>query len=406
MARVRFWAWLSCLAGVRPIVKYQLLEAFGGPERVFRASEKQLSRLPEIRPREMERLLDRDMRLAERALAVCEEKQISILTLQDAQYPDRLRNIPDPPVVLYVWGRLPAVDDYLTVAVVGTRNPSAYGERMAAVLGGELAAGGAIVVSGLADGCDGIAMDAALRAGSDTVGVLGTPIDRVYPAKNRWLFELVKVHGALVSEYAPGVTTYGQSFRERNRIISGLSLGVAVAEAPMKSGTRITVDHALEQGRDVFAVPGNTDAAASAGCNDLISRGALMARSGEDILSVYSERSDLRPYRTAARENAPDAPLPPKPPKQPKPPKPQRTTPIKKEIDKPKDIVYIDLSEADKTLTDEQRALLSALTGPSMHADELAEATGLSARQVMTNLTTLLVSGYVMKNGQRFTRIK
>lgn len=395
MARVKYWAWLSCLQGVRPLVKYRLLEAYGGPERAFRASERELSRFPDIRPKERELLLAKDMSRAERALSVCEEKGISLLTLQDAQYPDRLRNIPDPPVVLYVWGRLPAVDDYLTLAVIGTRRPSAYGTRMAAQLGGELAGEGALVVSGLAEGCDGIAMDAALRAGSDTVGVLGTAIDKVYPASNRRLFERVKQHGALVSEYAPGVTTYPSSFKERNRIISGLSLGVVVVEAPVKSGTAVTVGYALEQGRDVFAVPGNSDAPAASGCNELMSRGAQVARSGADVLSVYTARGDLRRYRPAARENAPvPAPIPER----------SRATPIKKAIDKPKDMVYIDLSEAEKKLTDEQRALLSALTKPSMHVDELAEAAGLRAQQVSSNMILLEVYGLVTKSGQRYTR--
>ena len=391
MARIRYWVWLSCLQGLRPRMKYHLLETLGGPDRIFHASESDLARFSDLRPKETELLLDHNMGRADMALSVCGEKGISILTLQDAQYPERLRHIPDPPTVLYIWGRLPAVDEYRTIAVVGTRKPSPYGCRVAAALGRELTEGGALVVSGLAEGCDGIAMDAALRAGGDTIGVLGTAIDAVYPAKNRWLFEQVKTHGALVSEYPPGVPGYPSNFKARNRIISGLSLGVVVAEAPVRSGTRVTVDHALEQGRDVFAVPGNTDAAASAGCNDLIARGAMLVTCGEDILASYADRTDLSFYRETAVHESPE-PLDTDP------------TPIKKEIDNLGDIVYIDLTEEEKKLPEDQQAVLLAMSKPGMHADELIEETGLPAPKVLAALTMLQMRGFVSQNGRRYSR--
>lgn len=391
MARIRYWVWLSCVQGVRPRMKYRLLEALGGPDKIYSASETDLARFPDLRPRELELLLDRNMEKTDNALSVCSEKGISILTLQDAQYPERLRHISDPPAVLYIWGRLPAVDEYRTIAVIGTRKPSVYGMRVAAALGRELTEGGAIVVSGLADGCDGIAMDAALRAGGDTIGVLGTAIDVVYPAKNRWLFEQVKVHGALVSEYAPGMPGYPANFTARNRIISGLSLGVVVAEAPMRSGTRVTVDHALEQGRDVFAVPGNTDSAASAGCNDLIARGADLVTSGADILAAFADRRDLSFYRESA-ETSHQVPTA------------KESIHIKKQIDNDGDIVYIDLSEEEKKLPDVQRSVLMAMTKPEMHADELIEATGMPAPKVLAALTMLQMRGFVSQNGRRYSR--
>lgn len=385
MARVKYWVWLSCMRGVRPFVKRRLLEELGGPDKIFEASEQELASIPGLAPRELELLMERDLGETERVLSVCAARGISMLTLQDAQYPERLRNIPDPPVVLYVWGSFPAVDEHPTFAIIGTRKASAYGLRMAAKLGGELAQSGAVIVSGLADGCDSAAMDAALRAGGETIGVLGKAIDVVYPAKNRGLFEQVKVHGALVSEYAPGMRTFPSDFKARNRIISGLSLGVVVAEAPYRSGTRVTVDHALAQGRDVFAVPGNADAVSSAGCNDLISEGALVAVCAEDVLGAYGERGDLvlRPV---------SAPSPP----------PARRTPIKKEIDKPRDIVYINVVEEE--LPPDERSVMAALTRDGMHADELIEATGLSAPEVMAALTMLAIKGAVKQEGHRYSK--
>jgi DNA processing protein len=251
---------------------------------------------------------------------------------------------------------------------------------MANKFGREIAQGGGVVVSGLAEGCDSTAMEAALTAGGRTIGVLGTAIDRVYPRKNAALFEAVRGHGALVSEYPPEMRTYPSSFTARNRIISGLSLGIVVVEAPAKSGTANTVHHALDQGRDVFAVPGNVDADTSIGCNHLIREGAVAVACGADVLSAYGVRYDLK------RE-------------------PIQPTPIKKEIDKKEDIVYIDLTAAEQQLPSAQRRVLLAMTRPDMHADEIIEAAGMSARETLAALTMLQVTGYIVQStGKRYTR--
>lgn len=390
MARLKYWVWLSCVDGVRPLVKYRLADAVG-PEKLFYASEREMTDEFGVPEREAKHLADKSMVSASRAMGFCEEHGISILTLQDAQYPERLRNIPDPPVVLYVWGKLPPVDERAMIAVVGTRHATPYGITMAARLGEEIAAAGGVVVSGLAEGCDAAAMEAALRAGGVTVGVLGTAIDKVYPAKHRRLFESVRARGALVSEYPPGMRTYPMSFHARNRIIAGLSLGVAVAEAPIKSGTRVTAGFALEQGRDVFAVPGNADAEAAAGCNALIAEGAVVVTGGREIMEYYAHRTELSaqsPAKSVLKEVR------------------SGSTHIKKEIDKPKDIVYIDTEKLTE-LPSAQRKILSVMTRPDMHADEIIETAGLSAPETLAGLTMLMVSGYVTQGaGKRYTRKK
>ena len=381
MARLKYWVWLSCVSGVRPIVKYRLAEAMGGPERLFFADkETLLAAGTPLQPREADKLMDKSLELPAKVLAFCEREHISVVTVQDALYPERLRHIPDPPAVLYVWGRLPAVDERLFLAVVGTRKATPYGIRMAEKIGREIALGGGIVVSGLAEGCDSEAMRAALRAGGTVVGVLGTAIDQVYPAKNRELFEDVKAHGALVSEYPPGLRTFPGDFKARNRIITGLSLGVAVVEAPLRSGTRSTADHALEQGRDVFAVPGSVDAYASEGCNELIAQGAVPITGGEDVLRAYGNRTDLFRQEIGCIH-------------------------IKKEIDKPRDIVYIDDTDKMKDLPETQRKVLSVMTRPDMHADEIIRAADLSASETLAALTMLQVAGHVVQGvGKRYTR--
>ncbi len=380
MARLKYWVWLSCLRQVRPLMKYRLLEAMGGPEKLFFAERDAVMAACPVKPAELDALMDKGMDWTVKTISFCEEHSITILTMQDAAYPERLRQIPDPPAVLYVRGKLPGVDDALALAVVGTRRASPYGVKMASMMGREIAESGGIVVSGLAEGCDSAAMEAALRAGGAVIGVLGTAIDVVYPARNKRLFEEVRGRGALVSEYPPKCRTYPQDFKARNRIITGLSLGVVVAEAPVRSGTRNTVSHALDQDRDVFAVPGNADAAASAGCNELIAQGAYPATCGADVLSVYSGRSDL-----LRREST--------------------VTPIKKEIDKTRDIVYIDLTDKLEGLPPSQRQVLSVMTRPDMHADEIIEAARLSAQETLVALTMLQVGGYVTQGvGKRYTR--
>lgn len=379
MGRLKYWIWLSGIRGVEPLVKNHLVDAMGGPEAVYFAGKDELM-YAGAAERAAERLQDKSLAEAQRVMAACEEKHVLMLPREDAAYPERLRSIPDPPVVLYVLGRLPRIDGSVSVAVVGTRRATPYGLGIAARLGREIVEGGGIVVSGLAEGCDGIAMEAAMRAGGVTVGVLGTAIDTVYPAKNRRLFEETMVRGALVSEHGPGERTFRSDFKLRNRIISGLSLGVAVAEAPERSGTRVTVDRALDQGRDVFAVPAGLNTPGGEGYLALTRLGAVTVASGAEILARYGTE-----YR----------PVPPKSP----------TTPIKKRIDKHQDIVYIDLTEKWEHLPEPQRRVLRAMDRPAMHADEIIEASGLSAAEALSALTMLQVAGYVTQGaGRRYTR--
>jgi DNA processing protein len=380
MARLKHWVWLSRVDGVRPLVKYNLIQAMGGVENIFYADQAALQAQAGVTESEARHLADKSMAPVEKILSRCQEDNIQIITIQDAQYPERLRNIPDPPVVLYVWGTMPEVDDLAVIAVVGTRKASPYGIKMAMKMGKELAQGGAVVVSGLALGCDGAAMEAAMRADGQVLGVLGTAIDQVYPRQNRPLFEAARHQGALISEYPPGMRTYPSSFTARNRIITGLSLGVVVVEAPIKSGTANTAHHALEQGRDVFAVPGNLDAACSAGCNRLIQEGAIVATSGEAVLAQYESYFALK-----QEKNFP--------------------THIKKEIDNKPHIVYIDLTAAEEKLPSAQRRVLQAMTRPDMHADEIIEATGMDAKELMAALTALQITGYITQTvGKRYTR--
>jgi DNA processing protein len=207
----------------------------------------------------------------------------SMMTLGDADYPQALRWIPEPPPVLYIWGTL-RPEDSLAVAVVGSRKPSPYGQLTAQRLSAELAQYGFTVVSGLARGVDSLAHQGALRAGGRTIAVLGSGINVVYPPEHRRLYEAIRAQGAVVSEFPFDTKPDRWNFPRRNRIISGLTLGILVVEASDQSGSLHTARHALEQGREVFAVPGRIDVASSRGTNNLIKRGAKLVEGITDIL--------------------------------------------------------------------------------------------------------------------------
>ena len=283
MAALEYWLWLSA-SEVSARAKAALREHFGDAQAAFFSPPGAFTGLDGVSLREAETLEKRDLsRVREIALA-CEQQELRILTFQDAAYPARLRNIFAPPVVLYVKGELPPLDSCVSIAVVGTRRATVYGLRMARDLSFQMASAGAVILSGLTMGIDAEAAIGALRAGGKCIGVLGTP----HEAEHGALAVSVAARGALISEYAPGTRRQRSNFRERNRITAGLSLGVLAVEAPEKSGTRLFVEEAASQGKEIFAVPGNADAESSAGTLAMIKEGAKLATCGWDVLGEFA----------------------------------------------------------------------------------------------------------------------
>jgi len=260
----------------------RLLDHFGSPEALFASSPSDL-RAAGCPAAAAERFLDPIYEANRRDLELMERLQVRLIRRGDGDYPELLREIPDPPPALYVRGTL-LPEDRKAVALVGTRRTSDYGRRMAERLAGELAGAGITVVSGLAKGIDTVAHHAALRAGGRTLACLGCGIDVAYPYENRALAEAIVKNGALISEYAMNTPPDAWHFPSRNRVVSGLSLGVIVLEAPARSGALITAVCAADQNREVFAVPGNVDNPRSAGPHALIKDGAKLVESVEDIL--------------------------------------------------------------------------------------------------------------------------
>ena len=401
MATLKYWLWLTTRRGMRAEDSFALLERFGTPEAVYFADGGEYDGAG-LSGQSIASLKDKNLDGAERILADCDAKGVRVLTLQDAEYPERLRQLFDPPCVLYVKGRMFAFDEEVAVGVVGTRTPTPYGEHMAGRLGLGLARAGALLVSGIAQGLDAAALKGALNGGGSVVSLVAGGVDVVYPRENRWLYEDVAAAGALISENPPGTSHDGWRFRSRNRIISGLSVGVAAVECAEHSGTLITMNHALEQNRDTFAVPGPADAPMSRGTNLLIQRGhAKLVMDAWDILCEYETRFPGRLRRPeplsqeaeAARLEGPERPEP-----APKLPEEQGKT-----VDNPPERAYITLKDHREEFTDDQRDILLALGEKSLRADDLVEAAQIPARRVASALTMLQVRGMVEElPGRRF----
>ena len=275
---------LNMIQGVGPVTVRSLVDALGSVPAVLKAGRETMLRVRRVGPELAGKIIaQRDELSAEAEVEKAGRLGISIVTPADSGYPVRLKEIHDPPLALYVKGSLLPADQY-SVAIVGTRKASHYGRDCAERLAYELAQAGFVIVSGLALGIDTAAHRGAIKAGGRTVAVLGGGLDSIYPAENAKLADEVSVHGAVISEFPVGRQPDKTTFAIRNRIISGLSLGTVVVEADTRSGAMITAAAALEQGRNVFAVPGRIDSVSSRGPHKLLREGARIVESSEDIL--------------------------------------------------------------------------------------------------------------------------
>ena len=385
MSAVDYWLWLSAL-GVSAKAKAAVIRRFGDAEQAYYSPAGALSSVDCVSAAEGALLEKRDISGVREILEDCEKQGLSILTLQDAAYPARLKQIYAPPAVLYVKGRLGAIDDEAAIAVIGTRSASPYGLKMGRKMAYEIAGCGGLVISGLTNGVDAAAADGALAAGGRCIGVLGT----AHEDQDGVLAARVAELGALVSEYPPGTRSLRSFFRDRNRISSGLSVGVVAVEAPEKSGTLLFTAEALEQGREIFAVPGNADAPGCRGTNELLKQGAKPVTCGWDVMCEFAAL-----YPDRVRHNAAAAPKTAPPP----PPAAEEKAPAaeKKEIDKEKGREYIDFRQQLAALSETQLKIISAIEKEPTHIDDIVERTGLGAATVLTQLTLMTVKGFVRR---------
>ncbi len=349
---LQYWVGFSRVPGIGPVRLRALLDHFGDISQAWGASAATLRALGFDR-RTIESFITWRSKLdLSDELSRLLELGVTVLTWDSPDYPSLLKVIPNSPPVLYVRGELLPQDDW-ALGVVGTRRATVYGREATHALVGGLAAGGVTIVSGLAYGIDSYAHQTALDAGGRTIAVLGSGVDIIYPARNRKLADQISSQGAIVSEYPLGTRPEGSNFPPRNRIISGLSMGVLVVEGTTRSGAMITADFAAEQGREVFAVPGNILNRLSSGPNQLIQNGAKLVTSIGDVLEELN--LTMVAEHTEAREIIPD--------------------------------------------NETEAVLLEHLSADPVHVDDLGRAAGLSASEVASSLTLMELKGKVRQVG-------
>lgn len=286
-----YWIWLSLIPNLGSIKKQRLLQSFETPEKIFLASKQELLKVEGIGEKIANEILDNNIRKSvKNHITYMEKNNIQFITIKDKEYPQMLKEIYDYPISLYVKGNTKILNSK-SIAIVGCRHATTYGQNCAKYFGYNLANEGICVVSGLAKGIDSYAHIGALGAmgtsdsNGKTVAVLGNGLDMIYPQENIELANtIIEKSGAIISEYPLGTKPDKMNFPARNRIVSGMSRGVLVVEAKEKSGTLITVDFALEQGRDVFVVPGNINSVNSVGTNRLIKEGARLVNCYQDLV--------------------------------------------------------------------------------------------------------------------------
>lgn len=403
-----YWIWLATRQGMTAWEKQVVLSYFGNPEDCYFAKEAAYKNIEELSQGAVEALCDKNIEESEAILASCAKKKVHILTWKDLRYPVALKNISDPPMILYYRGTLPEFNDHPFIGVVGTRKASAYGMKLAETVGKQLTQCGGIVVSGMAEGIDAMATRGALSQGKMVVGVLGCGVDVVYPKSNQTLFERVLECGCILSEFAPGTAGMSWNFPRRNRIISGLSDGVLVVEAPEKSGALITAACAVEQGRDVFVTPGNIDVESFVGSNNLLRRGGIAVFSGWDVAREYENRypGTLRQGRFAVSQRQDTEAVEPKKEEKIQPQAVKKEKTDKKVIDNGADSSY---SVSEKTLTalsQQEKSVLALVTGESVAVDEIIAQSGLPMGAVLSSLTMLAMKGIVQNLPGRRVSLK
>ena len=410
MESIRYWVWLSQL-NISPKARAAVMRMFESPEAAFQSKEGSFRKKRGISSQEAELLEARSMTSVDEVLAQCDDQEIAVLPYDAPEFPERLRQIAVPPAVLYVKGMLPAVDPVPVISVIGTRKASPYGVKMGERLAYEISRCGGTVVSLLTSGVDEAAARGALRSGRPCVGVLGTPHEQCRLEIAR---ELLR-SGALVSEYPPGKECSRHFFRERNRIAAGLSDGVVVVEAPEKSGTRLFVNDAIDQGKDIFAIPGNVDAENAAGTLALLKEGAKLVTCGAEVMEEYLLRYpdciDLNPALEEETENTAEEPGAPteegEAPNEAEKPRPKTgeedsaSSTETREAEAAKQALRDRLAQ----LTEDQLKIISAIDPGSTHIDDITDRSGLSTSRVLAQLTVLEIKGFVRREaGRRFAR--
>ncbi len=365
--KLKYWLALKSIVGIGNIGFPVLIDKFGTLEAIFSASAAELQTAPGITKKAAAGIATfKSWGSIDNALKMAEKAGISIVTYQDELYPAKLLEIYDRPPLLYVKGILK--EDDINISIVGSRLASTYGKYTTERISRELALKGITVVSGLARGIDSAAHRGALSVQGRTIAVLGTGLDIVYPPENKKLFAAIGENGAVVSEFPLGTPPRACNFPARNRIISGMSYGVVVVEAGEKSGSLITARLALEQGREVFAVPGTIDSAGSRGTNKLIKQGAKLIENTDDILEEILPQLE----------------------------KPKTMKPLPASGDE------TGIVRKNENLNSVDRQIIALLSNSRLHIDELIISTGFAVGDILSSLMKLELNGIINQHPGKF----
>lgn len=381
------WVWLSLAMTPGSLSTESILARYPDPEEFFLGGEAAIGEIPQLKESDHLRLRATTLEMAKSAIARAESVGAVVLARNDPRFPKRLLSIPNPPVVLYVLGDWECLNEEPAIAVVGTRQITDYGRRMATVIGGGLAEAGALVVSGMARGIDSAAHIACMENGGRTIAVQGCGIGNVYPPENEYLKTMICHNGAVISEFAPDAEPQSSFFLIRNRLVSGLSLGVCVVEAAARSGTSVTAKLAVEQGRDVFAVPADVSRPTAQGTLRLLQNGAIPVANAVDILQKYA--NDYPEMKLShVRKRMPTV------------------------LEKPKAAAVehtaapaaVRKKPAPPHLSPAAAALYAVIDGEPRSSDELSGKAGLSSSQTAAALTELEIASLIRSvAGRRFT---
>jgi DNA processing protein len=362
MPRLEHWIALLMVPEIGNITFRKLLSVFGSPEMVFDATVEDLVRKSGITERKAKNIKNfSGWKGVEKQMELLVKDNARLVTCDSPEYPSMLRQTEDAPAVIFAKGQIEDEDKF-AIAIVGSRKTTSYGRLVAERLSSELAASGFTIVSGMARGIDTVSHVASLESGGRTIAVLGSGLDMVYPPENRGLMERIAGSGYVVSEFPFGTSPTRENFPRRNRLISGLSLGVVVVEAAAGSGALITARSALEQNREVFAVPANINSPTSAGTNELIKRGAKLVQKADDIIEELAPL--LKGYVGASKR--------------------LKSAGGEKKVPR-----------APVAMTDEEKMLCDILTGEPEHIDDLSRRLSLSPARALSLLLNLELKGVV-----------
>ena len=381
-----YWVWAQNALGISASVKTdEIVSYFGTAEKLYFAGEYEWRISGIFTPGQINKLKRTTLDKAENIVAECEKYRIKIITPNDENYPSMLFKLPNLPLVLYVRGNLDCLKNKITVAIVGAREASDIGIRIARSLSASLSRSGAIVVSGAAKGIDSAAHTGALNAGAKTIAVLGCGFGTNYLPENEPLRREIAHHGALVTEYPPMTPALGHNFPFRNRIISGLSYGTIVIEANERSGSLRTVNHAIEQGRDIFAVPGDITSSMNMGTNKLLRDGAKPVFNAMDVLEEYAQKyPDLLDMEKIERVLT----------SEPERGKQTNIHKIKTEKEKEKESTFSP-PQINDNLSKNAKSVCDAFTSETMQAEEIILKTGLGTVDFLSAMTELEILGII-----------